>query len=235
VQLSILNYCINELDEKDEKYKRFNRGLINLRILQANLIPVSSSNDIPFVPVLTGYLSTQRTSPELQLTAAKYLAINQFEAAITFPADIQKIYEVMAPENRAEFLQLFNSELLKKIIVPMIQNFGMKECLNKFEEINNISPDLYKNVLLTINQIYYDNRQANEKQYYSIFGIFSKNDKLTASKRLETLFKSSHMKLSIFNDAALMQGDLGRIASKMEKACKSAVPVSSSPQIACAN
>jgi hypothetical protein len=83
---------------------------------------------------------------------------------------------------------------------------------------------LCKKLLLTFNEIYHENRQADPRNYYSIFGWYSKSDKVSASRAMQNVLKPllnrgmmNDRDRSIFKMSELNQGVLGKISTRLLK------------------
>jgi serine/threonine protein kinase len=107
------------------------------------------------------------------------------------------------------------NEMFKVLFVGYLQKYDLKECLSicdSFKEDNN---EIYKQLLLVLNQVYRERRQADPRKYYHFFGWYSKADKVKASNELEKQLSSSEVNLKVFDQGALNQGELGQIATRL--------------------
>jgi ankyrin repeat protein/serine/threonine protein kinase len=104
------------------------------------------------------------------------------------------------------------NELIKNLFSPLIMKKGFEAAFTICDKLTS-SPKLSKQVLGVFNKIYQERRSADSRNYFSIFGLFSKADKLAASAKLDSYLEND--RYIDFSSFALMQGDLGSIATRI--------------------
>jgi ankyrin repeat protein/serine/threonine protein kinase len=108
---------------------------------------------------------------------------------------------------------------IKAFLAKMVDRFGYARALAFCDNFEASQPQYFKRMLLICNQIYQDNRNADPRRYYSIFGWYSKETKIDASKKMETAMNRHIADFSIFKQGAVNQGDLGKIARRLRRCC----------------
>ncbi len=108
----------------------------------------------------------------------------------------------------------FTNGILKIIISQFVKENNIKTCLDICDKFKQ-NPGIYKQVLLIVNQVYREQRHADPRKYYSIFGWYSKQDKVRASLDLENSLMNDNLNDSVFKTGELNQGNLGQIAKRL--------------------
>lgn len=95
-------------------------------------------------------------------------------------------------------------------------NHSFKKFLKVMDK-EKFSPEFYQRFLSMCNTVYSENRNKHSKKYYTIFGLFSRTDKVKASHSVGVKFQRGQMtNLSV----AARTGELGEIVNRMVKFTK---------------
>ena len=113
-------------------------------------------------------------------------------------------------------------EVIKKLFAPLIQQQGFAPAFQIADEFADDTA-FYRSLLTVYNDIYIERRTADPRNYYSIFGFYAKDDKVRAARNLAHACRHDAANLSVFQQGALRQGELGGIAQRLKK-CMPAPP-----------